>query len=254
VLDETQHPVQLLAHRLSAGTALGSAEIDALLAIAGHPRTLPRGGEILVERTRSKSIWLLGRGWAFRQKSLGDGRRQIISLMLPGELSEKPPLLPFGAGHSIVAATGVELIPFDRAAFGRVTVQYPRLAHALFNDELIRNAVAMEWLLSLGRRSSEERLAYFLYETNLRLRAGGLIDSDRFELPLVQGDVADIMGLSAVHLNRTIRALRARGLIEWSDYTVHLLDPARLASFAHFNPELEGFARTIFPGPRPPAE
>ena len=238
-MGELLTPMRLLAHRLSAGAKLSRAELVALETLAGPPRRLARGEELLAENEKANQIWLLASGLALRQKWLRDGRRQIIALMIPGELSEKGPISPFGAGHAIVAAEPAEFVPIDRQKLQRLTEAHPNVAVALLADEARRNSLYGEWIVSLGRRSVEERVAYFLYETLVRFRALGLVVDDRMRLPLTQADVADIVGLSAVHLNRTIQRLRGRNLVEWLGEEIRVLDTSALASLAQYNPELE---------------
>jgi CRP-like cAMP-binding protein len=185
----------------------------------------------------TKQIWLIADGWALRQKFLSDGRRQIVSIMLPGELSEKGPPMPFGAPDTVAAASTVIAISIDREALTALLRRSPALLFALFDEELTHHAITREWVLLHGRRKASERLAYFLFETAARLRAMGLIRDHHFECPLTQEDVADLLGLSSVHLNRTLQALRQRGLVIWDGIHVKLLRPDVLARLAHFNPE-----------------
>lgn len=228
-------PVLLLTHRLSGGGRLSGKEIDALQAIAGPTRRFRRG-EVLVEQgERSPHIWLTAEGWAFRQKMLSDGRRQILAIMLPGEMSEKGPAMPFGSPDAVVAATDVSAQSIARQSLLEVAQAYPRIQQALFFEELTRHAITREWVLLLGQRKADERLAYVLFETYARLKAMGTITGDRFEFPITQLDLADVVGLSTVHLNRTLQQLRSRKLVAWAGGIVELPDPAALARLAHFD-------------------
>lgn len=239
-MGEQHLPLRLLFHRLSGGAQLSQDEMDALRAIVGPAKRFNRG-EVLVEQgEKSPRIWLTGSGWAFRQKMLDDGRRQILAIVLPGELSEKGPIMPFGSPDSVVAATDMEAHPITRQALQKAAEAHPRLLQALFYEELTRHAITREWVLLLGQRKAEERLAYVLFETYVRLKAMGMITGDRFDFPITQLDLADIVGMSTVHLNRTLQELRRRALVIWSAGVVELPDPAALARLARFD---KGFQR-----------
>jgi CRP-like cAMP-binding protein len=166
---------------------------------------------------------------------LPDGRRQIIAIMLPGELSEKGPMLPFGSPEAIVAATELEAQVIARQDLLDLADSHPRILHALFYEELTRHAITREWVMLLGQRKATERLAYLLFETYARLRAMGMVSDQRFELPIPQPDVADILGMSTVHLNRTLQQLRRKGLVIWTGTRVELPDPTALANLAQFS-------------------
>lgn len=237
-MEAAPRSLQFLVHRLSGSIPLGEADIAALAAIIGPPKLFHKGQVLVEQGERSSTIWLIEEGWALRQKMLVDGRRQIAALMLPGELSEKGPMMPFGAGDTVMAATDVVAQPINRADLLAVLDRQPALLKSMFFEELTRHAVTREWLLLLGMRKARERLAYFLYETYARLNAMGMIEGSVFDMPLVQGDLADMLGMSTVHLNRTLQRLRAANLVSWSENRIQLLDPPALARLAVFNPEM----------------
>jgi CRP-like cAMP-binding protein len=229
--------IRLLVHRLSGSNPISPEDIQKLSDLAGPPRRFERGQVLVEQGDHQAQIWSIADGWALRQKFLSDGRRQIVSIMLPGELSEKGPQMPSGASETVAAASTVSAISIDREALTALTSRSPTLLSALFYEELTRHAITREWVLLHGRRNARERMAYFLYETSARLLAMGLIRGYDFECPLTQEDVADLLGLSSVHLNRTLQSLRQRGLVIWEGNHIQLEHPGSLARLAHFNPE-----------------
>ena len=237
-MHELTRSVQLLAHRLSGEGALPSEDVGALAAIVGPERHFAKGEMLVDQGDRASNIWLMEDGWAFRQKMLDDGRRQITAIMLCGELSEKGPVMPFGTADAIVAATDVVAQPIDRHRLAGLLEQRPRLLRSFFYEELTRHAVSREWLLLLGKRQAIERLAYFLFETYARLNAMGMVAGAKFHMPLTQVDLADIVGMSAVHLNRSLQQLRAADLVIWEGAQVELTDPPALARLAVFNRDM----------------
>lgn len=232
---ELNASVRLLAHRLSGEGALHDDDIAALAELVGPPRRFAKGEFLVDQGDRSRIVWLLDEGWAFRQKMLDDGRRQITAIMLPGELTEKGPTMPFGTGDAIVATTDVAAQPIEREKLLQLLEARPRLIRSFLYEELTRHAVSREWLLLLGKRRAIERLAYFFFETYARLNAMGMVRGNRFDLPLVQNDLADIVGMSYVHLNRTLQQLRSANLVILEDQRVELPDPPALGRLAAFN-------------------
>ena len=235
-------PMRLLSHRLSGWVQLTRAEIEALAEIALPTRQFRRGEMLVEQGERSPHIWLTGEGWAFRQKMLPDGRRQIIAVMLPGELSEKGPMMPFGSPDTVMAATDLQAQPIARQDLLKLSEANPRVLQALFYEELTRHAITREWVMLLGQRKAAERLAYLLFETYARLKAMGMVTGESFEFPIHQPDVADILGMSTVHLNRSLQQLRREGLVIWSGSQVELPNPPALACLAQFSRGFQAMA------------
>ena len=238
-MGELLSPARLLIHRLSTAGALSHEEQDAVTSIIGPTRTFPRGAEIVTEGLSDPNVWLVAEGMALRAKNLPDGRRQILALVIPGELTERGSSSPSGAPHSVIAATSLSVSSISRADLQRVARDHPEIARSLMADEARRSAAVSELATSLGRRTAEERLAYFFYETFVRLRAIGIADEQGFGFPLPQSDVAAAVGLSVVHVNRTLQRLRALKLIEWEGHRVNIVDRDGLLSLAGFNPKTE---------------
>ena len=235
--------VRLLAHRLSGEGALQDDDIAAFADLIGIARRFNKGETLVDQGDRSSILWLIEDGWAFRQKNLDDGRRQITAIMLPGELSEKGPPMPFGTGDAIVAATDVLAFPIERERLLQLLEARPRLLRSFLYEELTRHAVSREWLLLLGKRRAPERLAYFFYETYARLNAMGMVSGTQFDLPLIQNDLADIVGMSYVHLNRTLQHLRSSNLVILEGQRVELPDPPALARLAAFSRDFSRIAK-----------
>ncbi len=246
-MTELSKAVRLFGHRLSGDGKVADEELAAFANLIGPGKHLSKGEVVVDQGDRSNSVWLIEDGWAFRQKMLVDGRRQITAIMLPGELTEKGIRMPFGTPDAIVAATDVLVRPIDRDRLIDLLQHRPGLMMAFLYEELTRHTVTREWLLLLGKRQAPERLAYFLFETYARLKAMGMVRGADFEMPLAQADLADILGMSNVHLNRSLQHLRADGLVIWENHRITLPDPPTLARLAVFNPDMikvaEDFAR-----------
>jgi len=175
-------------------------------------------------------------GWGARYKSLPDGKRQIVSIFLPGDFCDVNVYILRHMDHSICAITRMKVAMITPEEMNALTTERPRLTQALWWHELVNAAVQREWTLNLGQRTAYERLGHLLVELYVRLRAIGRANHNRCDFPLTQNDLADATGLTAVHVNRTLQELRGDGLIELERRQLHILDLERLMGASMFNP------------------
>jgi CRP-like cAMP-binding protein len=169
--------------------------------------------DIAREGDKPKDVHLILTGWACRYKQLEDGRRQIVSFFLPGDICDLNVFILREMDHSIGTITSVTIADLSREFLDEVFVGHPRIATALWWEGLVNSAIQREWTMSLGQRTASERMAHLLCEIFLRLRLAGLTREDSCDFPLTQADLADAMGLSKVHVNRTLQELRSAELI-----------------------------------------
>jgi CRP-like cAMP-binding protein len=175
-------------------------------------------------------------GWGARYKTLPDGKRQIVSLFLPGDFCDLNVYILREMDHSIGAITRLKVAMITPDEMNGLTGDRPRITQALWWHELVTTAIQREWTLNLGQRTAYERLGHLLVELYLRLRAVGRADNGRCDFPLTQNDLAEATGLTAVHVNRTLQELRRDGLIELERKQLHILDLDRLKELSMFNP------------------
>ena len=185
------------------------------------------------ERTTDCSVIL--RGFAFRQKLLRDGSRQIISIHIPTEFVDLQNGLLLVADHNVQCINGAEAATIPREALLSPAIERPEVLRAIWIDTLIDASVFREWVVNVGRRDSRARIAHLLCELALRLRSIGLVHDDRFDFPLTQEQLADATGLTAVHTNRTLQSLRKDGLIQLTGRSLTVLDWDRLCKVAEFD-------------------
>jgi len=191
-------------------------------------------GQVLYEQgDASEFVYLLIDGWAFRYRTLGDGRRQIVDFTLPGAL------LGFGPGrimsHGVEARTVCDLCVIPRARFDALLLQVPSLAIRLIQTLAQNEAIALERLMTIGRQSARERIAHLLVELVARARQSGLKVSDKgFTLPLTQTHIADAIGLTSVHVCRTLAELRKGGVVLLRAGRLQILDIRQLTAEAGF--------------------
>jgi CRP-like cAMP-binding protein len=149
-------------------------------------------------------------GFACRYKLLSDGRRQIMSFQIPGDLCDLPSLFLPVMDHSIGTLTASKVAWIPHEAVLRLLETYPRINQAFWRDSLIDAAIFREWVVNVGQRSAYERAAHLMCEIFIRFKALGLTNGKSFDLPITQAELADALGLSTVHVNRTLHAAVGR--------------------------------------------
>lgn len=205
--------------------------------VEGAPRRIAPRRDLILEGDPPRHVLVIQEGWAVRTKMLEDGRRQIVGLILPGDVCDPHNYVLRRMDHGIHALTRMRVAEVTREKLEAVLDQSTRLCRAFWWQELVCAAIQREWTLNLGQRSAFERIAHFLCETFTRLEAIGMTQGDSCDFPIVQNDLADITGLTSVHVNRTLQDLRRAGLIRLSGRRLTIPDLPRLTDVAFFSPE-----------------
>ncbi len=188
-------------------------------------RQLPAGTDIIHPGQEDAELYTLFSGWAFRYKSLPDGRRQILNFLLPGDLVGLQASLLSAAQHGIESVTEVELCVFPRKRIYELFSHMPALAFELAWLGSREQSLIDENLTSVGQRSAPERIAALLISLYRRAEALDLVSEDSFAFPLTQQHLADALGLSLVHTSKTWSRLRRAGLFSLSGGRLTLLNP-----------------------------
>jgi CRP-like cAMP-binding protein len=191
--------------------------------------------DIAREGDKPKDVHLVLSGWACRYKQLEDGRRQVVSFFLPGDICDLNAFILKEMDHSIGTITSVTIADLSREFFEEIGHGYARIATAFWWESLVNSAIQREWTMSLGQRTASERMAHLLCEIFFRLRLAGLTRQDACDFPLTQADLADATGLSKVHVNRTLQELRSANLIVLKGKTLVVPDLERLMHAGLFN-------------------
>jgi CRP-like cAMP-binding protein len=224
-----------LLQRLAGLLPLSAEESRALEDAAGPARLYRAHEELVREGHGATHIGLLASGFAFRCRILPDGRRQIVSYLIPGDLCDARLLLLPVATHSVSTLTPANVVPFARERLLALVAHHPRIGQALCWLTMVEELISREWLVNVGQRTAIERLAHLLCEVFARMHAVGLTDHGRCELPLTQVELADSLALSTVHVNRTLQELRRQGLVSLSAGMLEIHDFAALQAIAMFN-------------------
>ncbi len=213
--------------------SLSYEERTALEALHPAIKRLQVGQCLFEQGDRSDFVYLLIDGWAFRYRTLNDGRRQIVDFALPGAL------LGFGPSrlltHGVEARTVCDLCVIPRARFDEILMRVPALAFRLIQTLAQNEAIALERLMTIGRQSARERIAHLLVELVARARQAGLRVTDKgFTLPLTQTHIADATGLTSVHVCRTLAELRKDAVVLLRTGKLQILDIRQLIAEAGF--------------------
>ncbi|MFD1789720.1 Crp/Fnr family transcriptional regulator [Sphingomonas floccifaciens] len=228
---------QLLARKYEQFIGLADDDRAALQHLADSPaRTARARTDIIREGEQPRGAMLILDGWASLYKTLEDGRRQMLAMLLPGDLCELNASMLREMDHSLGTITALTYVELPAPVMEALAIDHPRIASALTWDLLVAAAIQREWTLNLGQRSALERIAHLICEMFVRLNAVGLTQAGGFDCPLTQTDLAEATGMTPVHVNRTLQDLRARRLIEWRGRSVVILRWQDLCSAAMFSP------------------
>jgi CRP-like cAMP-binding protein len=176
-------------------------------------RDLRADQDVIRVQDRTSQCCVIIDGFACRYKILPSGKRQIFSFQIPGDIPDLQSLHIQVMDHNVgtVVPSKVAFISHETVrAFLRT---HPRIADVFWRDTLIEAAIFREWMAGIGRRDAYARIAHLLCELFIRLKAVGLTDGDSYQMPVTQAGLADALGLSTVHVNRTLQQLRASGII-----------------------------------------
>jgi len=226
-------------------TPHSDAEVALIQSLKRAQVSLRAGQPIIHEGQSDAQLFTLWSGWAFRYKTLSDGRRQILNFLLPGDFIGVQQNMSEALSHGVQALSDVQLCVFSRDALWELHRAQPQMGFKLTWLTAQEQSLVDDSLLSVGRRSAEERIAALLIVLFTR-SAAMLPDAGAggVPFPLTQQHIADALGLSLVHTNKTLRKLERRGLHRVSEGRLHLLDVKALARLA----DLYGDGR---PEPRP---
>lgn len=193
-------------------------------------RTFVRRGEALHQST------LLLDGWLARAKDLPSGQRQIAELHVAGDFADLHGFTLKHLDHDIVSLSPcrLALVPHDRLV--DLSERFPHLTRVYWFSTNLDASIHREWTLSLGRRSALSRMAHLFCELNIRLAIGDRAENDSYDFPLTQIELGECLGLTAVHVNRTLQELRRMGLVELQNRRVSILDLKNLKGIAEFDP------------------
>lgn len=194
-----------------------------------------RGEQVLRQGGRATRLYTLLEGVLIRYRLLEDGRRQIVNFLFPGDLVGLQAAFDAELTHSVEAMTEARLCAFPRDRFFDLAVSHPKLSFDLTWMAAREEAALEDHLVSLGQRNAQERLAYLAVFLVQRGVATGVVREGVLRLTVTQSQIADMLGLSLVHTNRSLQALRRKGLVDWTLSTIAVPDIEAARSFAQMD-------------------
>lgn len=233
----SQDPISsLLISRLAGLGPLTNADRAAISALPMRFQVFAANDEVVSQGKAPTECCLVLDGLLCRYKLMGDGRRQIIALLAPGELPDLHGLHLDRMDHYLAALSRARVAFIPHTAMRDLMASSPGVAANLWRETLIDAAVTREWVVGLGRRSAFSRLAHLFCELAIKLERAGMRRGDEYPLPLRQAELADALGLSLVHLNRVLQQLRRLEAVEVRGGVLKITDWRKLTEAAEFHP------------------
>ena len=225
----------LLTRKLEVFAPLPEADKTLLDEVVREPRWIGQRLDLIAEGDAPTSVRLILEGFACRYKVLPDGKRQIMAYLVPGDFCDLHVFILKAMDHGIATLSPCKVVDITRRRVLEL-MERPAIARAFWWAALVDEATLREWLVNIGSRPAEERIAHLLCELLLRLRTVGLTDGGKFELPITQAELGQTMGLSTVHVNRVLQRLRGDGMITLKGKNLVIVDEEKLKVFSGFNP------------------
>jgi CRP-like cAMP-binding protein len=235
MLSPQPHALQRFVARLQQRSALTQEEQAAILSLRNRPDQIAARHDIINPGETTDHACLVADGLVARFDQMRDGRRQIVAFYLPGDMCDLQSVAvqTSGWGLEAMATSTVLFIPHaDICALVEANIT---IAMAFWRDSVADASILAKWVGNLGRRQALSRVAHLICELGTRMEIAGLGSRNQFRLKATQNQLADATGLTPVHLNRTLQALKPHGLLVRGG-TARVADFAQLAAVAEFDP------------------
>ena len=225
-----------LLRRLESIYTLSDAEREAIVNLPMQVTDLQADQDIVREGDRPSRSCLILEGYACTYKVTQEGKRQIVAFHIPGDVPDLQSLHLRVLDNSVGTITPCKLGLIQHETLDVLCARYPRITIAFWRETLIDAGIYRQWMTSIGRRDAHSRIAHLLCEWAIRMKAVGLAEDHTCELPITQAELGDALGLSTVHVNRTLQDLRAAGLITLNGKLLTVLDCEGLKEVGDFDP------------------
>jgi CRP-like cAMP-binding protein len=212
---------------------LSSADISALAALTSKPRPYEAKQDMIREGDDPGPVFVVLEGWACRYKILPRGTRQVMAFLMPGDACDLHIGMLAEMDHSLQALTACQVALISNEGMEQLLDDHPAIARAMYKSQLIDEGVLRAWIVSMGRRSSAERVAHLMCE--LYLRSFSINSIDEISFPISQIVLADALGMTPVHVNRVLKELRLAGAMTLKRGQLAILDPGKLVQIAGFD-------------------
>jgi CRP-like cAMP-binding protein len=220
--------------KLDRQTPLGAEDRAALLALPYQMADVDSATYLVRDGDRVDNCCVLLHGFAFRSRTTQDGGRQILAIHMDGDAVDLQNSMMHVADHSVQTLTNAMIAYVPRQAILDTVAKHPKVGEALWRQTLIEASIAHEWILNIGRRNARQRVSHFLCEVAYLQKTSGLVDGPDYAWPFTQEQMADVTGLTAVHVNRILQGLRGDGLIKLTKHLLTVLDWDALRGAGNF--------------------
>lgn len=231
----SEYPLRLFIRKLESIATLND---EARRCVEGLPLTIrqfPAHHDIVVMGDRPSQCCLILSGWAYRYRLLDQGKRQILSFHMPGDIPDLMSLHLGAMDHSLSTLGPATLAFIPHKSIGDMVLHHPAVAGILWRETLVDAATFREWMVSIGRRTAFERVAHLFCELYVRQQALSLARDHRCSVPFTQTDLGDALGLTNVHVNRVLKDMRTQGLVTWRAGELILHKWQELTEIAEFD-------------------
>jgi CRP-like cAMP-binding protein len=225
----------LLVRKLEGFSPFSREDREALERHSRPLREIPAKRDIIREGDEPEDVVLILSGFACRYKMIEGGKRQIMAFLVPGDFCDFQVFILKYMDHNIGTLSRCQVVHIKREAILELT-ERPAIARAFWWASLVDSAILREWLVNMGQRTAEERIGHLLCELLVRLEVVGLVRENSYTLPISQADLADALGVTVVHANRMLMALRDQNLIDLDARELFVRDAVGLKAFSGFDP------------------
>src|SRR3954464_14770822 len=226
---------EAMIRKLRNNTNLDADDIEAIRALPVNIKQFPTNTAIVREGDKPSQSCLMIDGYSVRAKTTSDGRRQILSIHIAGDIPDLQSLHLHVMDHDLVTLTECTLGFISNVALREFTRRRPSVAEALWRDTLVDAAIFREWIVNVGQRSGLNRLAHLVMELRERLRVIDRVSGPEFDLPLTQEQLGEAMGITSIHVNRILKQLHDLGVMKFQRGRITILDEAKFNDAADFD-------------------
>jgi CRP-like cAMP-binding protein len=231
----SRHPLAEFLRTLERHSRLSKEDREGVMGLSFTLRALEPSSYLVREGEAPTRCSVLVSGFAYRHKLTAEGGRQIVSLHIAGEAIDFQNLFLDVSDHNVQMLTHGEVADLDRSQVQALARSCAGIGQAIIVAILVEASISREWVLNIGRRDSRARLAHLLCEFAVRLEAHGLGRENDYALPMTQDQLADALGLTSVHVNRTIKLLEAEGLMTRHRRNISFPDSQLMRRAGDFN-------------------
>lgn len=224
-----------LIRRLRTSSGISEEDIKEIQALPVTVKDYPAERAVVSDGERATECCLIVEGFCVRSKTTSDGKRQILSIHIPGEIPDLMSLFLHVMDHDLSTITPCTLSFIRHETLQRLHRRRPVVAELFWRDTLIDAAMFREWIVNVGQRPAPARLAHVMIELRERLRVIGRVEHNSFDMPLTQEQIGEALGVTAVHANRVIKQLRQDGIVDFHRGRVTVLDEGKFLELADFD-------------------